>query len=178
MLALLDFCEVFIIETDASNVGVGAMLIQRGHPLAYINKIISIKHQTLSVYDRELFAIIFAIKKWHQYLVGKHFIIGTDHKPLKFLFDQKVTTPSQFTCLSKLMAYDYEIQYKHGKSNAVANALSRVVSNCVVIHAISSVSTEMLGRIRNSWESDRQLQIKIELLQQGKTMRNYTWVDH
>lgn len=107
------------------------------------------------------------MKMWHQYLVGKHFI----------LFDQKVTIPSQFFWLFKLMAYDYEIQYKHGKLNPAADALSRIESNRIVIQALSSVSTELMSMIQGSWENDRQLQLKIQCLQQGKYVKNYSWTD-
>lgn len=70
--------------------------------------------------------MLFALEKWHQFLVGKHFIIKTNHQPLKFLIEQKLSTPIQYTWLAKLMAYDYEIQHQYGKSKIVANALSRI----------------------------------------------------
>lgn len=67
--------------------------------------------------------MLFAVNKWRQYRVDRHFIIKTYYKPLKILIEQKLSTPSQYTWLAKLMAYDYEIQYKHGKLNVVADAL-------------------------------------------------------
>lgn len=82
--------------------------------------------------------------------MGKHFIIKTDHKPLKILFDQKVMTPSQYTWLAKLMAYDYKIQYKKGKLNFVADALLRVNGSEVVVQALSIISTEIFDKIKAS----------------------------
>lgn len=93
VLALPDFTITFVIEMDASGNGIRAVLTQRNHPLAYISKTLSTQHQALSVYDRELFTILFAVKKGHPYLVGRHFIIKTDHQALKHLFEQKLSTP-------------------------------------------------------------------------------------
>lgn len=87
VLALPNFNLPFMIETDAFRSGIGAVLMQMSHPLACISKVLSPRHQALSVYDRESFAILFAIKKWHHYLVGRHFIIKTYHQALKHLFD-------------------------------------------------------------------------------------------
>ena len=94
VLALPNFTLQFVIETDASGIGIGAVLMQKGHPLAFINKALSVAHQGLSAYDKEMMAILFAVKKWHYFLVGRHFIIKTDHQPLKYMLEQKVTTLS------------------------------------------------------------------------------------
>lgn len=58
ILASPDYDKPFIIDTDASGSGIGAVLMQQGHPIAYISKSLSPKHQAMCVYDRELLAII------------------------------------------------------------------------------------------------------------------------
>ncbi|KAJ0624008.1 putative nucleotidyltransferase, Ribonuclease H [Helianthus annuus] len=95
VLALPDFSKTFVVETDASAKGLGAVLMQEGHPLAFISKALSTKQQSLSVYDKELLAILMAIKQWHHYLIMKHFIIKTDQQSLKHLLEQKIVTPLQ-----------------------------------------------------------------------------------
>ena len=87
VLALPDFSQEFIIETNASGNGIGAVLMQQGHLVAFINKALSSKHQALSAYDNEMFAILFVVKKWHFYLVGRYFTIRTDHQPIKYLLE-------------------------------------------------------------------------------------------
>ena len=66
MLALPDFSKVFTVETDASQKGIRAVLMQDEHPLAYLSR-----WQKLSVYEKELLAVVTAVQKWEQYLCGK-----------------------------------------------------------------------------------------------------------
>ena len=91
VLTLPDFLEEFIVETDASGIGIGAVLMQKGHPIAFISKALSQKHQGLSVYEKELLAIVYAVTKWQHYLNGRHFSINTDHQSLKHLLQQSIT---------------------------------------------------------------------------------------
>ena len=67
VLALPDYSKVFIVEVDASKGGIGTILIQDGHPLAFLSKQLSPKKQQLSIYDRKMLAILQAIKKWECY---------------------------------------------------------------------------------------------------------------
>ena len=100
VLALSYVSKEFVIKTDASNSGIGAVLIQEGHPIAFISKALAAKHQALSAYDKEMFVILFVVKKWHYYLVGRHFTIRTYHQPLRYLMQQKVSTLSQHMWLA------------------------------------------------------------------------------
>lgn len=72
-----------------------------------------------------MLAIIHAIHKWQPYLVGNHFIILTNYHSLKYFLQGRAHTPFQQKWVSKLMGFDYEIQYKQGCDNQVADALSR-----------------------------------------------------
>jgi len=93
VLALPNFDQPFEIETDAASCGIGAVLQQNRHPIAFISKKLGPRWQRLSVYEKELLAIVFAVQKWEQYLMGRPFIIKTDQKSLKHLLEQKVSTP-------------------------------------------------------------------------------------
>jgi len=68
VLAILDFTKPFAIETDASNNGVGAVLLQQGHPLAFISKPLGPRTQGLSTYEKEYMAILLAVEQWRSYL--------------------------------------------------------------------------------------------------------------
>jgi hypothetical protein len=104
---------------------VGAVLIQKGHPIAYINKSLGLKQQAMSIYEKEMLAIMHAVHKWRHYHWGNHFKIHINHVSLKYLLDQKIITPMQHQWLVKLMGYDYEIEYRRGKENLAADALSK-----------------------------------------------------
>lgn len=112
------------METDASRIGMGAMLSQKGHPIAFFSKLFNPKLLQASTYMHELCAITTVVKKWRQYLIGHQFIILTDDRSLKELMTQVIQTPEQQMYLARLMGYDYCIQYQSGNTNIVANALS------------------------------------------------------
>lgn len=126
VLVLPNFLKMFVVETDASGLGVGAVLSQEGHPIAFFSKKLSSRLALASAYVRELYAITQAIMKWRHYLLGRRFLIKTDHRSLKELMYQVVQTPEQQFYLAKLMGFQYDIVYRTGKSNVAADALSRV----------------------------------------------------
>lgn len=90
VLALPNFSQPFVVETDASGSGMGAVLMQHNHPIAYFSKQFCPKLLHSSTYIRELHAITAAVKKWRQYLLGHPFIILTDHRSLKELMSQAI----------------------------------------------------------------------------------------
>lgn len=80
VLALPDFSRPFAIETDTCDSGVGAILIQANHPLAFISKALGTKTKGLSTYEEEYLAILVAVDQWRHYLQSGEFTIYTDQK--------------------------------------------------------------------------------------------------
>lgn len=101
------------------------MLLQDKHPTAYFSKKLCPRMQRSSTYIRELFAITSAVAKWRHNLLGSKFFIHTDQQSLRNLMEQVIQTLEQQYYLTKLLGYNYEILYKHGRSNIVADAMSR-----------------------------------------------------
>lgn len=126
VLALPNFSLPFMVETDAFETGLGAVLSQERRPIAYYSHTLSPLNQNKSVYERELMAIVLAVKRWRPYLLGQRFIVRTDQKALKFLLEQRVVQPQYKKWLSKVLGYDFEVHYHPGAENKAIDALSRV----------------------------------------------------
>ncbi|KAK9157658.1 hypothetical protein Scep_004232 [Stephania cephalantha] len=125
VLALPDFSATFIVQTDASCIGVGAVLTQHSHPIAFFSRVLSPRMRVASTYVSKFYTITEAVSKWRQYLLGRRFIIITDHQSLRSIMTQTVHTPKQQRWIAKLLGYDFDIFYKPGSSNVPADALSR-----------------------------------------------------
>ena len=89
VLALPNFSLPFVLKTDASLNGVGAVLMQQGRPLSYFSKAMGPKFRVLSTYEKELFAIVLAVQKCNYYLLGHHFIIHTDQQSIKYFWSKE-----------------------------------------------------------------------------------------
>ncbi|XP_061353237.1 uncharacterized protein LOC133298012 [Gastrolobium bilobum] len=125
VLHLPDFSSSFVIESDASSFGVGAVLLQKGQPVSFFSKKLGVRLAAASTYVRELYALTEAVKRWRHYLLGSHFVIRTDHQSLRQLLTQTIQTPEQQKYMSKLLGYSFSIEYKSGLSNVMADSLSR-----------------------------------------------------
>lgn len=125
VLALPNFQEQF---QDASGKVIGVVLVQQGHPIAFISKTLASKHYGLSAYEKVLLTVVYAVEKWRAYILRTHFTIRTDHFSLKYILEQKISTSIQSKLLPKLLGLDYETVYKKGKENTAADSLSRVTS--------------------------------------------------
>lgn len=165
VLALPDFNQPFIVETDASNSGIGAVLMQGKHPICFISRSLGPRHQNLSIYEKELMAVVHAVQSWHPYLAHRPFIIKTDQRRLKYLMEQKITMPFQHMWLSKLMGYNFEIHYKQGKDNVVAYALSRVSGSQLLNMVLSQAHSGFYDSLKLLWETDTNLRKIISDLQ-------------
>jgi hypothetical protein len=125
ILALPDFARSFVVECDALTYGFGAVLIQDKHLIAYFNRPVAPRHHSLVAYERELIGLVHAIRHWRPHLWGRHFTVRIDHYSLKFLLDQHLAMIPQHHWVSKLLDYDFAVEYKPGALNTVADALSR-----------------------------------------------------
>jgi hypothetical protein len=93
--------------------------------LAFTRKQLSEKNLGKPIYEKEMLAIMHAVELWCPYLLGKQFQIKTDHQSLKYFLEQRISSQEKQKWVTKLFGYDYEIIYKKGKDNVVADALSR-----------------------------------------------------
>ncbi|KAK2387384.1 hypothetical protein QL285_061173 [Trifolium repens] len=166
VLALPNFEATFVIETDASGTGMGAVLCQEGHPICYYSRKFCPKMLMASTYVRELCAITSAVKKWRAYLLGRKFFIHTDQRSLRELMTQVIQTPEQQFYLAKLLGYSYEIVYKPGAQNRVADALSRVHGTPLECMVITIPHWDFIQHLQHTFQADTSLQ---ELLKKVET---------
>jgi hypothetical protein len=123
VLILPDFSLPFVIECDATRRGIGALLMQQQRPLAFFSQVLKGRFLFMSTYEKELLALVAAVMKWRPYLLCHFFTIKTDHQSLKFLLEQKIGNPMQQRWVSKLLGYEFVVEYKKGQENKVADAL-------------------------------------------------------
>ncbi|GKB36164.1 putative mitochondrial protein [Tanacetum coccineum] len=148
-----------VLNKYASYTGIGVVFQQGGHLVAFYSKTLALRHHTLSTYEKELLAVIQALDKWRGYLLNRLFKIKTYHFSLKYLLEQRITTPSQMKWLHKLMGFDYDILYKKRSENKAANALSRIPTSAQLLTlALSSISNDYVQKIMNSYRVDADLQ--------------------
>nr|GFA41303.1 retrotransposon protein, putative, Ty3-gypsy subclass [Tanacetum cinerariifolium] len=117
--------EDFIVYCDASNKGLGAVLMQREKVISYASRQLKIHEKNYTTHDLELGAVVFALKIWRHYLYGTKCTVFTDHKSLQHILDQKELNMRQRRWLELLSDYDCDIHYHSGKANVLADALSR-----------------------------------------------------
>lgn len=154
VLAMPDFTRPFIVETDASSYGVGAVLIQGDRPVAFFSKLLGVQTRLKSVYEKELMVICLAVQKWKHYLRGRHFTIRTDQQSLRFIMEQREVGADYQRWVSKFMGFDFDIVYKPEASNHVADALSRKHEGEVGLGALLSTSCVNRDHIDAEVEAD------------------------
>nr|XP_027113049.1 uncharacterized protein LOC113731782 [Coffea arabica] len=125
LLALPCFDKMFEIECDASGVGIGAVLMQEGKPIAYFSEKLNGAALNYSTYDKELYSLIRALETWQHYLRPREFVIHTDHESLKHIKSQHKLNKRHVRWIAFIETFPYVIKYKVGKTNVVADTLSR-----------------------------------------------------
>eukprot|EP00253_Pinus_taeda_P008048 PITA_08048 len=105
--------------------GIGVVLMQDERPIPFESCPIKGKFLHKAVYEKEMLAILHVLKKWKPYLMGRHFKVKTNHASLKYFLEKILSSEEQQKWVTKMLGYDFEIIYKKGKQNVVADALSR-----------------------------------------------------
>jgi hypothetical protein len=157
LLRLPDFTKRFYVDCDASGTGFGAVLHQGDGPVSYFSRAIAPHHAKLPAYERELIGLVKAVRNWRPYLWGRSFTVRTDHRSLKFILDQRLTTIPQHTWVTKLFGYDLDVVYHPGKQNTAADALSRRDEDLSVF-ALSAASFDIFDTLRAELAADTRAQ--------------------
>ena len=184
-LRYYDVKKPVTLQVDASHGGVGAALIQDEGPVAYASKAMNETQQRWAQIEKELFAVLFACKRFHQYVYGKPVTVESDHRPLEFIFRKPLShaPPRLHKMLLQLQEYDINLVYKKGKEMYLADALSRAYPPEIIyedferdidseksIHLMSKhshVKDEKTEQIRNEIASNSTMQLLIQQIKSG-----------
>jgi hypothetical protein len=177
VLTTPDFTNTFIVECDASGNGIGVVLMQEGRPLAFESRPLKGRDLHKPIYEKEMMAILHALKKWRPYLIGRHFKVKTDHDSLKYFLEQRLSSKEQQKWVPKILGYDFEIVYKKGKKNVVADALSRKDEDVeTFLCAISIIQPDWIIEARDEWKNDEKVWTLIQRLQHDSSASDtFTW---
>jgi hypothetical protein len=139
----------YILDTDASNNGIGAALsqVQEGEErvIEYYSKVLSNPESNYCVTIKKFLVIVNAVGHFHKYLYGQHFKIQTDHAALKWLLNLKYPEGQAAEWLERFQQYDFKIEYRAGKSHPNANALSRRPCRSDCKHCSRKEKSEDIG---------------------------------
>ena len=116
-----------VLQCDASKDGLGACLMQEGHPIAYASRALTPTETNYAQIEKELLSVVFGVEKFSEYLYGRHVVVETDHKPLECIVKKSLlSSPKRLQqMLLRLQRYDLEIVYKKGAEMYMADTLSR-----------------------------------------------------
>jgi len=156
ILTLPKFSKSFEIECDESNVGIGVVLLQESHPIAYFSEKLKGAILNYSTYDKEFYALI-ALQTWQHYLLPKEFVVHSDHESLEHLKIQGKLNKRHDKWVDFLESY--VIKHKQGKANVVVDALSMRYA------LISMLETKMFGfdHIKDLYSQDHDFSKFFEL---------------
>jgi hypothetical protein len=177
VLTTPNFTKTFIVECYASGNGIGVVLMQEGRPLAFESRPLKGKELHKPIYEKEMMEILHALKKWHPYLIGRHFKVKKDHDSLKYFLEQRLSSEEQQKWVTKILGYDFEIVYKKGKQNVVADALSIKDEDVeAFLYAISIINPDWIIEARDEWKNDEKVWTLIQKLQQDSSASDtFTW---
>lgn len=130
VLRLIDFSKEFVVQADASGVGIGAVLLQTWDeelmPVAYASRKLNNAEKNYSTIEKECLAIVWCVKKFYRYLYGQHFTIETDHQPLRYLQRSDHANGRLMRWSMYLQQFNFTIGNIKGSDNVSADCLSRL----------------------------------------------------
>lgn len=150
----------FILDTDASNCGIGGVLsqMQDGHErvIGYFSKTLSKPERNYCVTRRELLAVVKSVEHFHKYLYGRKFLLRTDHASLTWLLKFKATEGQVARWIERLQEYDFASEHRSGSSHQNADALSRrpCSEDCKHCSRVEEKSATILRTtaVNDSWQ--------------------------
>ncbi|KAF2303684.1 hypothetical protein GH714_021208 [Hevea brasiliensis] len=127
VLKLPDYSSPFEVHTDAFDFAIGGVILQGRHPIAFESRKLNETERRYTVQEKEMAAVVHCLRTWRHYLLGSRFTVKTDNVATSYFLTQKKLSPKQARWQAFLGEFDFVMEYKPGKANLVADALSRKV---------------------------------------------------
>jgi hypothetical protein len=123
-----------------------------------------------------MLAIMHALVKWKQYLLGTKFLVKMDHNSLKYFLTQKNLSSEQQKWVRKIQVFDFDILYKKGKENLVVDGLSRKLDNDATLCAMSIIIPEWISEVQTEYIKNPEIRRLIEEVERNPTANpKFTW---
>ena len=163
VLRYFDHEKDTILQCDASETGLGACLLQEGHPVAYASRALTVTEVNYAQIEKELLAIVFGMERFENYVYGRRVVIESDHKPLEIICKKTlVSAPKRLQrMLLKLQKFDFMVVYKQGTQMYMADTLSRAYLPCT----------------KKVWDSDRVFEVDTRSFTE-KAMESVSMVEY
>ena len=157
----------------------GAALLQRGQPIAYISRALTPTEQRYAQIEKECLAIVDALERFHQYTFGRNVLVHSDHKPLESILKKPLASALRHLqgMMIRLQRYDITVGNERGKNMFLADLLSRVYLTkeepegeefeSVNMASYVPISDERLEEIRQETQRDESLQVLMKVILQG-----------
>ena len=182
ILAYFDPDKDVVLQVDASKYGLGATLLQDGRPVSYASKSLTPSEVNYAQIEKEMFAILFGCKHFHQYIYGREVLVQTDHKPLVAIMQKSIlAAPARLQrMILQLQRYTLRLVHVPGKQIPVADTLSRkylpdtvpglskgIEAQVHMVHENVQFSDRRLNEIRTSTQADPQFQTLSKVILEG-----------
>ena len=143
-MACYDVYQDITMQVDVCNSGLGAVLSQDGHPIAFASKALNEAQVKYATFEKELLAVCFGCNRFHDYIFGKHVTVQTDHKPLVSIMAKPIhkLSPRMQRMRMRLQNYDLSLTHIKGTMMFIADALPQAHShdtgraNCSTMHSV------------------------------------------
>jgi hypothetical protein len=172
VLRIADPDDDFLVCIDSCKERLGGVLMQEGRVIFYVSRKLNENEINYVTHDLELAAIVNALKMWRHYLLGRRFVLMTDHCGLRHLFDQPKLNARQASWMALLSEFDFEIKHIKGKENGVVNALRRSVK-MIHLTMVSTCETDVMKRVKNAQETNAFFKTVTSYLKQDPTRLKY-----
>ncbi|KAK3085724.1 hypothetical protein FSP39_007823 [Pinctada imbricata] len=173
-----------VLQCDSSESGLGACLMQDGHPIMYASRALTPTECNYAQIEKELLAVVFGMERFENYTLGRHVLVESDHKPLEIIHRKHLlSAPKRLQrMLLRLQKFEYEIVYKRGSEMYFADTLSRAYldalpsdieeRDCINVHDVNhvaylAISEQKIAQIRNATGADATSQSLKRVIKRG-----------